>query len=61
MLRIGDKPYILTTDTKASVMITRPNITAGLPEREDTQVTQPYIPHMASGNTLPILKKYWHS
>jgi hypothetical protein len=61
MLRIGDKARILTTNTKASVMIIRPNITAGLPEREVTQVTQPYIPHMVSGETLPMLKKCWQS
>jgi hypothetical protein len=45
---IGEKPCLVTIDAGASVTITRPHITAGLPEK-DLQ--------MASEETLPILKE----
>lgn len=32
--RIGDKPYLVTIGTGASVPIARPEVTAGLPERD---------------------------
>jgi hypothetical protein len=50
----GDKPWLVTTNTGASVVIARPDITVGLPKRE---MTQPYVLQMASGKTLPILKE----
>jgi hypothetical protein len=34
--QIREKPYLMTTDIGASVMIAWPDITAGIPERELT-------------------------
>jgi hypothetical protein len=34
---VGDKPCIVTVDTKAYVNVARPNITTGWPEREPNQ------------------------
>jgi hypothetical protein len=51
---IGDKPCLVTTDTRAPVTIPRRYITAGLLTRA---LTGPYILYMASGETLPILKE----
>jgi hypothetical protein len=51
---IGDKPCLVTTDTGASMTITKPDITSGLPERDPPmQCTL----QTASGKTLPILKE----
>jgi hypothetical protein len=52
--RIGDKPCIVTVDTGASVSITRPDMAAGLPERDVTRKT--YV-RSISGQTLPIFKE----
>jgi hypothetical protein len=49
----GNKSCLMTIDTRASVTITRPNITAGLPERE---LTGPYILQMTSGGDLLSLE-----
>jgi hypothetical protein len=49
---IRDKSCPVTTDT-ASLMIIRPDITTGLPERE---LTQPYVLETVSGETLTVLK-----
>jgi hypothetical protein len=51
---ILDKYCLVTNDTRASMMIVRPNITRALPKGE---LTQPYILKMASGETLPALKE----
>jgi hypothetical protein len=51
---IGDKSCIMTIDAEASLMIVRPDITTGFPERE---LTRPYLLQVASGKTLPILKE----
>jgi hypothetical protein len=52
--RIGDKPCIVTVDTGASVSIARPDIVAGLPERD---VPKKACVRSISGQTLPILKE----
>jgi hypothetical protein len=51
---IQDKPCLVTMDTRASVTITRPDITVGLPNREPSQ---PCILQMVSRETLPVLKE----
>jgi hypothetical protein len=43
----------VTIDTVASITVTRLDITAGLPKRDPVT---PYIMHMASGETLSVLK-----
>jgi hypothetical protein len=53
-LRTEDKSRLVTTDTGVAVTITRPDVTEGLPERE---MTQPYVPQMASVETFPVLKE----
>jgi hypothetical protein len=50
----GDKSCLATIDTRASVTIVRQDITAGLPEREQTW---PYVLQMESGKTFPVLKE----
>lgn len=52
--RIGNKPCIVTVDTGASVTIARPDIVAGLPERETTK--KAYL-RTISGQAFPILKE----
>jgi hypothetical protein len=52
--RIGDKPCIVTIDTGAAVSIARPDMAAGLPEREVTRKT--YV-RSVSGQIVPILKE----
>jgi hypothetical protein len=42
----------VTIDTGTLVILSRPGITAGLSKRE---LTLPYFPQMAPGETLPIL------
>jgi hypothetical protein len=44
----------MTIDIRASVTITRPRITIGLPEREPSQL---YILHMVSEETLLVLNE----
>jgi hypothetical protein len=48
---IGNKSCLVII-TRTSMSIARPNITTGLPDR---QQTWPYILQMASGKTLPVL------
>jgi predicted aspartyl protease len=51
---IGDKPCIMTVDTGASVTIARPDIVAGLPEREAPKNA---TLRTISGQPVPILKE----
>jgi hypothetical protein len=51
---IEDKSHLMTINTGPSVMIARPDITAGLLRRE---LSRPYVLQMASGKTLPLLKE----
>jgi hypothetical protein len=50
----GNKSCLMTIDTRASVMIARPDITAGLPERE---LAGPYNLQMTCGGTFYLLKE----
>jgi hypothetical protein len=50
----GNKPCLVTIDTRASVTTARPNIAAGLPKRK---LSIPYILTMASGEILPMLNE----
>jgi hypothetical protein len=50
----GNKSCLMTIDTRASVTIARPDINAGLPERE---LTGPYILQMTSEGTFSLLKE----
>jgi hypothetical protein len=43
----------MTNNTGASVMTGKPNITAGLPKRE---LTQMHVLYVVSGEILPFLK-----
>jgi hypothetical protein len=52
--QIGDKSCLVTVDTRASVTIARPDIRAGLPQKDPPMKC---ILQMASGETLPILKE----
>jgi hypothetical protein len=49
----GDKPYLMTVNTGASMTITRSDITAGLPKRKQMAM------HSADGvsGDLPVLKE----
>jgi hypothetical protein len=49
-----DKPCSVTIDTRAAVTVVRPDIAAGLPEREPS--TKCAL-QTTSGETLPILKE----
>jgi hypothetical protein len=51
---VADKPCSITIDTGAAVTVIRPDIAAGLPEREPS--TKCAL-QTASGETLPILKE----
>jgi hypothetical protein len=51
---IGDKPCPVTVDTGAYVIVVRPDITAGWPER---QLNQHFKLQMVSGEALPVLKE----
>jgi hypothetical protein len=44
----------VTIDTGASATVARPDIVAGLPERE---LSQPYVLQTASGETIPVVKE----
>jgi hypothetical protein len=44
----------VTIDTGASATVARPDIVAGLPERE---LSQPYVLQTASGETIPVMKE----
>jgi hypothetical protein len=52
--RIVDKSCCMTIYTGPSLTIIKPDITPGLPEREQTW---PYILQMASEETAPVLKE----
>jgi predicted aspartyl protease len=51
---IQEKPCRLTIDTGASATVARPDIVAGLPERE---LSRPYVLQTASGETIPVVKE----
>jgi len=51
---IQEKPCQVTIDTGASATVARPDIVAGLPERE---LGQPYVLQTASGETIPAMKE----
>jgi predicted aspartyl protease len=51
---VQEKPYRVTIDTGASATVARPDIVAGLPERE---LSQPYVLQTASGETMPVVKE----
>jgi predicted aspartyl protease len=51
---IQEKPCRVTIDTGAPATVTRPDIVAGLPERE---LSRPYVLQMASGETIPVVKE----
>jgi hypothetical protein len=48
---IGNKSCLVTINTRTSMIIAQPNITIGLPDR---QQTWPYVLQMASGETLLV-------
>jgi hypothetical protein len=50
----GDKPCLVTVNTKEYVTVIRADITAGWPERQQNQC---YMVQTVSGETLPILKE----
>lgn len=56
LIRVLDlgKPCRVTTDTEASLTITRPGTVAGHPERKLSQL---YVLQMASGETIPVLNE----
>jgi predicted aspartyl protease len=51
---IQERPCRVTVDTGASATVARPDIVAGLPERE---LSRPYVLKTASGETMPVMKK----
>jgi predicted aspartyl protease len=51
---VQEKPCWVTIDTGASATVARPDIVAGLPERE---LSQPYVLQTASGETIPVVKE----
>jgi predicted aspartyl protease len=51
---VQEKPCRVTIDTGASATVARPDIVAGLPER---QLNQPYVLQTASGETIPVVKE----
>jgi hypothetical protein len=52
--QIGGKSCLMTTDTGASVVIARPDITVGVPKRE---LTWPYFLQLALGETFTVMKE----
>jgi hypothetical protein len=52
--RIGNMSFLVTVDTGASVTIVRPDIAAGLHQRN---LTRPYFLQTASGETQPMKKR----
>jgi hypothetical protein len=53
-VQTGNKPCLITIDTRASMTTARPNSAAGLPKRK---LSIPYILTMASGKIFPMLKE----
>jgi predicted aspartyl protease len=51
---IQEKPCRVTVDTGAYVTVVRPDIVAGLPERE---LSRPYVLQTAYGETIPVVKE----
>jgi hypothetical protein len=51
---VQGKPCRVTINTGASATVARPDIVAGLPERE---LSQPYVLQTASGETMPVVKE----
>jgi predicted aspartyl protease len=51
---IQEKPCRVTIDTGASSTVARPDIVAGLPERE---LSRPYVLQTASGETILVVKE----
>jgi hypothetical protein len=51
---IQEKPCRVTIDTGASVTVARPDIVAGLPERE---LSRPYVLQTAFCETIPVVKE----
>jgi predicted aspartyl protease len=51
---IQERPCRVTIDTGASATVARPDIVAGLPERE---LSRPYVLQTASGETIPVVKE----
>jgi hypothetical protein len=51
---VQEKPCRVTIDTEASATVARPDVVAGLPERE---LSQPYVLQTASGGTIPVMKE----
>jgi hypothetical protein len=49
-----ERPCRVTIDTEASATVARPDIVAGLPERE---LSRPYMLQTASGKTIPVVKE----
>jgi hypothetical protein len=49
---IQEKPCRVTIDTGASATVDRPDIVAGLPERE---LSRPYVLQTESGETIPVV------
>jgi predicted aspartyl protease len=49
---VQEKPCRVTIDTGASATVARPDVVAGLPERE---LSQPYVLQTASGETMPVM------
>jgi hypothetical protein len=52
---VGDKPCQVTVDTGAYVTVAKPDIAAGLPER---QLNPNFTLQTVSGGSIPILKKF---
>jgi predicted aspartyl protease len=44
----------VTIDTGASATVARPDVVAGLPERE---LSQPHVLQTASGETMPVMRE----
>jgi hypothetical protein len=51
---VQEKPCRVSIDTGASATVARPDIVAGLTERE---LSQPYVLQTASGETMPVKKE----
>jgi hypothetical protein len=51
---IQERPCRVTIDTGASATVARPDIVAGLPERE---LSRPYVLQTVSGERIPVVKE----
>jgi predicted aspartyl protease len=51
---VQEKPCLVSIDTGASATVARPDIVAGLPERE---LNRPYVLQTTSGETIPVVKE----